>query len=94
MVELCDLTKVGFGAYRISINSAENELALTNAIKLGFNLVDTASNYTNAESEKLIGKVLKNNPNAEMFIVSKAGYISGGNLKVFKKFNKMGGWAN
>ena len=86
MIRLEDLSKVGFGTYRISINSTENVTALSEAIVSGCNLIDTASNYTNGDSEKLIGKVLEN-LNKEVFIISKAGYISGNNLKTFKNLN-------
>jgi aryl-alcohol dehydrogenase-like predicted oxidoreductase len=66
---------------------AEHHKALELAIANGINLVDTSANYTDGGSEKLIGNVLKNAfgkceilPD-ELVIVSKGGYIQGGNLK-------------
>jgi aryl-alcohol dehydrogenase-like predicted oxidoreductase len=73
MVQLSELSKIGFGGYRISSNSKENESALHYAIQCGCNLIDTASNYGNGESEKLIGKVLQKIPNNKVFVITKAG---------------------
>lgn len=74
------MSVIGFGGYRISIKSAEHKMALENAIRSGVKLIDTSSNYTNGESEKLIGLVLKENPDYNPLIVTKAGYIQGDNL--------------
>jgi predicted aldo/keto reductase-like oxidoreductase len=78
--------KIGFGSYRISINSKEHELALINALKAGVSLIDTSANYTNGESEQLIGKVLDENPEFKPTLVTKAGYLQGKNL--FEDFEK------
>ena len=71
---------IGFGGYRISIRSKEHKEALVNALKAGIKLIDTSSNYTNGESEQLIGTVLKDYPEYQPIIVTKAGYIQGENL--------------
>ncbi len=82
--------KLGFGGYRISIRSAEHREALTLALKLGCPLVDTSSNYTNGESEELIGSVLSEHPEFNPMVVTKAGYIQGNNLKVIEELNSNG----
>lgn len=72
--------QVAFGGYRISVKSKTHYDALLAALKAGCGLIDTSSNYTNGDSEKLIGKVLKEHPEYNPLIVSKAGYIQGDNL--------------
>lgn len=81
---------VGFGSYRISIRSKEHRAALEHALALGCPLIDTSSNYTNGESEKLIGAVLSEHQEWNPLIVTKAGYIQGNNLEVLAKLNEEG----
>jgi aryl-alcohol dehydrogenase-like predicted oxidoreductase len=78
--------QVGFGSYRISVRSKEHREALTHALALGCPLIDTSANYTDGDSEKLIGEVLKMNPEFSPIIVTKAGYIQGKNLEVANQF--------
>lgn len=80
------MSKVGFGAYRVSEKSLDHEEALKYALEQGVTLIDTSSNYTDGESEKLIGKVLKQSEH-KPFIISKVGYIQGTNLEVIKELN-------
>lgn len=82
--------QIGFGSYRISIRSKEHKKALISALSLGCPLIDTSSNYTNGESEELIGSVLNENPNFKPILVTKAGYIQGNNLKVIEELNELG----
>lgn len=82
--------QVGFGSYRISIRSEEHRIALTTALKLGCPLIDTSANYTNGESEELIGSVLSENPDFKPIIVTKAGYIQGKNLEIIEELNSKG----
>jgi aryl-alcohol dehydrogenase-like predicted oxidoreductase len=77
--------QVGFGSYRVSIRSNEHRTALFNALEAGCSLIDTSANYTNGESEELIGSVLAENPHFIPLIVTKAGYIQGQNLGVLEK---------
>jgi aryl-alcohol dehydrogenase-like predicted oxidoreductase len=84
------MSQVGFGSYRISIRSKEHKAALIHALELGCPLIDTSSNYTNGESEKLIGTVLKEHPEFQPIIVTKAGYIQGNNLEVIAALNEEG----
>lgn len=76
MVRLKNISNVGFGTYRVDINTRNHVDALNFALKKGCNVYDTASNYRNGASEKAIGKLINDNPKDEIFIISKAGYIS------------------
>jgi aryl-alcohol dehydrogenase-like predicted oxidoreductase len=81
MLPIQQLTAAGFGAYRTSVNQQEHHEALLAAIYAGCNLLDTAGNYLNGASERLIGKVLSAHQLREkVFIVTKAGYIQGESL--------------
>ena len=82
--------QVGFGSYRISIKSQEHRAALTSALKFGCPLIDTSANYTNGESESLIGAVLNENPEFKPIVVTKAGYIQGQNLAILEDLNQSG----
>jgi aryl-alcohol dehydrogenase-like predicted oxidoreductase len=83
------VSKVGFGAYRVSNQSKEHKEALNYALEEGVTLIDTSSNYTDGESEKLIGEVLADKE-TKPFLVSKVGYIQGRNLEVLKELNQQG----
>ena len=82
-------TQIGLGAYRISNRSNEHRDALTLALQSGCAVVDTSSNYTDGESEKLIGEVIKET-GIRPFLISKAGYVQGQNLEVMQKLNDKG----
>jgi aryl-alcohol dehydrogenase-like predicted oxidoreductase len=82
--------KVCFGGYRISIRSKEHREALELALQLGCTLIDTSANYTNGESEELIGGILKSHPEYNPIIVTKAGYIQGENLEIITELNSKG----
>ncbi len=82
------MSQVGFGSYRVSIRSNEHRQALILAIQEGCALIDTSANYTNGESEELIGSVLKEYPHLKPFIVTKAGYIQGNNILVVNELNQ------
>ena len=47
--------------------------ALNRAVDLGVNFLDTADVYGDGRSEKLIGRLLKDRPNDEIFVATKAG---------------------
>ncbi len=82
--------QIGLGTYRMSVRSAEHKNAMIHALTLGCSLIDTSSNYTNGESEELIGYVLTEHPEFNPHIVTKAGYIQGANLKVIEELNLQG----
>ena len=89
-MELNNLSKLGFGAYRVSIKSKKHFDALKMALDLGVNLIDTSTNYTDGDSERLIGQVLEEFPQHKPFIITKAGYIQGKNLRVLEVLNQEG----
>lgn len=82
--------KIGFGSYRISVKSSEHKAALIKALSLGCTLIDTSANYTNGESEILIGEVLQEHPEFKPIITTKAGYIQGKNLALLAELNDKG----
>jgi aryl-alcohol dehydrogenase-like predicted oxidoreductase len=47
--------------------------ALNRAVDLGVNFLDTADVYGDGRSEKLIGRLLEDRPNDEIFVATKAG---------------------
>jgi aryl-alcohol dehydrogenase-like predicted oxidoreductase len=74
MLELHQLTQVGFGGYRLS-GTGEHYAALARSLSLGCNLIDTSSNYANGKSEELIGEVIAGHAHHDVFVLTKAGYI-------------------
>ncbi|EMF43734.1 oxidoreductase, aldo/keto reductase domain protein [Leptospira interrogans serovar Canicola str. LT1962] len=53
------LSKIAFGSYRVGLESTEHEKSIELSLSMGFNVIDTSSNYGDGESESLIGKVLQ-----------------------------------
>src|SRR5215213_11077944 len=76
MVQLNELSKIGFGAYRVEKGCRAHFEALNYALQKGCNLIDTAANYGGGKSELLISEVLAADPGMDAFIVTKAGYVS------------------
>lgn len=85
---------LGFGSYRITVKSKEHKEALILAIQKGIKLIDTSANYTDGDSEKLIGDVLKelnlSNSDKRPILVTKAGYVQGKNLEVLQDLQSKG----
>jgi predicted aldo/keto reductase-like oxidoreductase len=63
--------KTGFNVSDISSGNPSNEAVLKTLLKKGVNLVDTGETYGNGNSERLIGKVLKDFDRSKIFINSK-----------------------
>ncbi|MEJ7740128.1 MAG: aldo/keto reductase [Chitinophagaceae bacterium] len=80
MTAIENISKIGFGTYRVSLENPENVNAFNYAIECGCNLIDTASTYNDAEL--FVGKYIKETKNAELFIVSKAGYVTADFIKL------------
>lgn len=78
---LDSLSRIGFGCYRVSVNSPDHYQAILHALELGCNLIDTAANYMDGESELLLGRVLAEHPDHDAFVVTKAGYIDTDSLR-------------
>ena len=77
------VSPVGFGTYRVDDRVALHRAALAAALEAGVSLIDTSTNYGDGHSESLVGDVLASLPAAAregVFVVTKAGYIQGGNL--------------
>ncbi len=79
-------SRLGFGAYRIGTDEPPHREALLLVLRQGCNLIDTSTNYTDGESERLIGSVLAeliqkgDLKREEIIVVSKIGYVQGQNL--------------
>lgn len=79
---------VGFGAYRVHVESQLHRQALEEALRSGVNLIDTSANYGDGGSEILIGQVLDAMfrehalEREDLVLVTKAGYIQGTALEL------------
>jgi aryl-alcohol dehydrogenase-like predicted oxidoreductase len=72
------VSEIGFGAWAIGGDwghvSQENALnALRTAIEHGVNFIDTADVYGDGRSERLVAEVIKNFPDREIHVATKAG---------------------
>src|SRR5262245_28260993 len=82
------VSRLGFGCYRVDAVTVEHAAALKLALCSGINLIDTSTNYGDGESEELVGRVLQESTTAgeirreEAVVVSKIGYVQGQNLKL------------
>jgi aryl-alcohol dehydrogenase-like predicted oxidoreductase len=90
------VSQAGFGGYRIADSSQAHAQALTKALLAGINVIDTSANYTDGESEKLIGRVLRTLVAADriareqVFVVSKVGYLQGQNYRLSQQRQQEG----
>ena len=90
VIEGLTVGKVGFGSYRIGYETMHSN-ALRAALLGGMNLIDTASNYMNGESERTIGRMLgtlvQNGELSrdEVVLMSKGGYLQGDMLAQIEK---------
>jgi len=71
---------IGFGGYRIAEGNAVHETALRSYLDRGGNLIDTSANYTDGQSERLLGRVIKDYSRDRLILVTKGGYIQGQNM--------------
>ncbi len=75
--------RLGFGSYRTHDHSPEHREALKRALRTGVNLIDTATNYIDGASERLVGSALReliDNGELEregVIVVSKIGPVQG-----------------
>lgn len=80
------VSQAGFGCYRVSVEVEGHREALALALRSGINLIDTSANYTDGDSELLVGQVLNrliqdNELDRQgVVVVSKGGYLQGENL--------------
>ncbi|TGM11398.1 aldo/keto reductase [Leptospira selangorensis] len=88
------LSRIAFGGYRIGLEDQEHKEALQFALRSGVNVIDVSANYGDGEAESLVGKVLDENfkkrqlHRKEIFLVTKAGYIQGRNMKLVESKEK------
>jgi aryl-alcohol dehydrogenase-like predicted oxidoreductase len=62
-----------FGSEWGAVSDKESYAALNRAIDLGVNFLDTADVYGDGRSEVLIGRLLEERPDEEIFVATKAG---------------------
>ncbi len=80
------VSRLGFGCYRVDEITAEHAAALKLALRSGINLIDTSTNYTDGNSERLVGRVLQelcksgDLEREEIVVISKVGYVQGQNM--------------
>ncbi len=90
------VSQAGFGCYRVDYRVSEHNDALEKAFLSGVNLIDTSANYTDGNSEKLVGNILnklintKQKERESVVIVTKGGYLQGLNYVISQK-RKMAG---
>ena len=83
---------LGFGAYRVT-GTEQHAAALGHALRSGINLIDTASHYSDGDSEQMVGKVVAKAlqerwvSRDEVIIVSKVGYLQGKDLRQIRNQN-------
>ncbi|WP_313387073.1 aldo/keto reductase [Chishuiella sp.] len=87
MIKLENISKIGVGTYRMSIDNDDHKEALEYAIDYGINLIDSASNYQNGDSEQLIGKIIDKKTRKKVFIITKAGYIQNNDIHKLSLIN-------
>jgi aryl-alcohol dehydrogenase-like predicted oxidoreductase len=82
------VSSFGYGSYRIDDHTLPHIQSLELALKMGINLIDTSTNYTDGGSERCVGKALHGLIDRgvikrdEVVVVSKVGYVQGTNLKL------------
>jgi aryl-alcohol dehydrogenase-like predicted oxidoreductase len=72
------VSEIGFGAWAIGgswgeVEEGEAVAALSAALDAGVTFIDTADVYGDGRSERIVAKVLKGRPGADVFVATKAG---------------------
>jgi aryl-alcohol dehydrogenase-like predicted oxidoreductase len=84
------VSKLGFGCYRVEKGNAAQKEAMMMAISSGCNVIDTSPNYQNGLSEALVNEVLADMIRGgrlqrdEVVVSTKAGYIQGPEMAIVK----------
>ncbi|KAG0042996.1 hypothetical protein BGZ83_011944 [Gryganskiella cystojenkinii] len=87
------ISRLGLGSYRLAVGVPGHERVVYKALerqsdpRLNINLIDTSTNYSNGQSEQLIGKVLTHPRHntltrEELVIATKFGYIQNENMRL------------
>lgn len=74
-----NLSDLGVGTFKgIDDEGDDQEYAqsINYLLNNNVNVIDTAINYRNQRSEKLIGSILKNKNRSEIFLITKGGYVA------------------
>jgi aryl-alcohol dehydrogenase-like predicted oxidoreductase len=85
------VSRLGFGGYRVDVETAAHRAALEQALGSGVNLVDTSTNYADGGSEELVGQVVGDLAGTGRIareatvVVSKIGYVQGQNLALARE---------
>jgi aryl-alcohol dehydrogenase-like predicted oxidoreductase len=72
------LSSLGIGTYLGSDDERTDVLyaaAVTRALELGINVVDSAINYRNQRSERAIGQALREVPREQVYLCTKGGFL-------------------
>ncbi len=73
------LSEIGIGTYLGNPDEETDKRyfeTIKKGVELGINVVDTAINYRNMRSEKVIGEVIKESGREKLFLSTKGGYIA------------------
>jgi aryl-alcohol dehydrogenase-like predicted oxidoreductase len=90
------ISQAGFGGYRVAAGHKGHHDALVRALRNGINLIDTSSNYSDGQSEALVGDVLAGLvadgviSRDQIVVVSKVGYIQGQNMQLARQREEQG----
>jgi aryl-alcohol dehydrogenase-like predicted oxidoreductase len=87
MIKIDSISKIGIGTYRMNNDSIVHQESLNYAIESGINLIDTASNYQNGGSEKLVGHIITKQERENTFLITKAGYAQGSDINKISQNN-------
>lgn len=72
------LSSLGIGTYLGSDDERTDALyaaAVTRALELGINVVDSAINYRNQRSERAVGQALREVPREQVYLCTKGGFL-------------------
>ena len=89
--------EIGFGAWAIGgswgeVEEADAVAALNAALDVGVTFIDTADVYGDGRSERLVAKVLKARPNADVFVATKAGRRLPQQTVAGYSYDNLSGW--
>ena len=71
------------GSFRADTTEAESRAVVVEAVRAGINVIDTAAWYGHGESERILGRALKDVPRAAYYIHTKCGRYLPGVLEQF-----------
>ena len=90
------VSRIGFGAYRVDDRTQTHRDALEAALTSGCNLIDTSTNYADGRSERMIGtqlnRLIRSSAIAreQLVVVTKVGYLQGENMALARARDEAG----